>query len=163
MISSQVGRGTIVKVYLPRFQNAAPLGEAEDIQAAIPAGGGERILVIEDEPPVRSVVVETLGDLGYSVIAASDGLEGLAILQSLQRIDLLVTDVGLPGLNGRQVADAARLVRPRLKILFMTGYEGAAAVPARTLDADMSLITKPFAVEALAARVRGLLTGEDAH
>ena len=156
-IESSPGRGTKVHLCLPRFE-----GEVED-EAAAPVDGaataetGETVLVIEDEPVVRGLVVEVLADLGYRVIEAVDGPQGLQIVQSAQRIDLLITDVGLPGLNGRQVADAARALRPDLKVLFMTGYAEKAALVAGSLDARMAVITKPFVMETLATRVREIV------
>ena len=113
--------------------------------------------MIEDEPVVRSLVVEVLADLGYRAIEAVDGPQGLEIVRSSQRIDLLITDVGLPGLNGRQVADAARALRAGLKILFMTGYAENAALASGSLDAGMTLITKPFTMETLLTRVREII------
>ncbi len=106
---------------------------------------------------VRTVIVELLADLGFQIIEADDGPSGLEILQSARRIDLLVTDIGLPGLNGRQVAEAARLMRPDLKVLFMTGYADTAIMRDGFLGPGMEMITKPFAVEALAERVRQMI------
>jgi PAS domain S-box-containing protein len=156
-IESAPGRGTTVHLCLPRFE-----GEADDESpaagdGATPAEAGETVLVIEDEPVVRGLVVEVLVDLGYRVIEAVDGPQGLEIVQSAQRIDLLITDVGLPGLNGRQVADAARARRPGLKVLFMTGYAENAALVTGSLDARMEVITKPFVMETLATRVREII------
>jgi CheY-like chemotaxis protein len=115
------------------------------------------VLVIEDEPVVRGLIVEVLSDLGYTALEAADGPKGLEILQSRRRIDLLVTDVGLPGLNGRQVADAGRTIRPRLKVLFMTGYAENAAIASGFLEPGMQMITKPFAMEVLASRIRDMI------
>jgi PAS domain S-box-containing protein len=158
-IYSELGRGTTVKLYLPRHRGE---GEQEDRPVerrllAPPESAGETVLVIEDEPVVRGLIVEVLNDLGYAALEASDGPMGLEILQSRRRIDLLVSDIGLPGLNGRQVADAARLTRPELKVLFMTGYAENAAFASGFLEPGMAMITKPFAMEALAARVRNII------
>ena len=157
-IDSAVGRGTTVHLCLPRFEGEA---DAEDAAGATAGDAaietGESVLVIEDEPVVRNLVVEVLEDLGYRAIEAVDGPGGLEIVQSAQRIDLLITDVGLPGLNGRQVADAARSLRPDLKVLFMTGYAENAALVFGALDAGMSVITKPFTMDALATRVREII------
>jgi CheY-like chemotaxis protein len=121
-------------------------------------GYGETVLVIDDEPTVRLLVVDALGDAGYRVFEAADGQGGLEVLQSETRIDLLVTDVGLPGgMNGRQVADAGRALRPSLKVLFITGYAENAVVGNGHLDHGMQVITKPFAINALAARVRDMI------
>ncbi len=157
---SKVGAGTTFKLFLPRHRGEARA--ADPAPAAVQparATHGEAVLVIEDEAVVRLLIAEVLHDLGYHALEAADGAEGLAILRSGQRIDLLVTDVGLPGLNGRQVADAARAQRPDLKVLFMTGYAETAAVAAGFLDPGMAMITKPFALEALAAKIRGMIEG----
>ena len=115
------------------------------------------VLVVEDEAVVRGLIVEVLDELGYHAIEAADGPSGLAILQSDQRIDLLITDIGLPGLNGRQVADGGRVSRPDLSVLFMTGYAENAALASGFLDPGMALITKPFTMDALANRVREII------
>jgi PAS domain S-box-containing protein len=157
-IYSELGKGTTMCLYLPRY--AGPDGEAEDVaqEAAIGPGEGETVLVIDDEPTVRSLVVEVLEENGYTAIEAADGPGGLRILQSDTRIDLLITDVGLPGgINGRQVADAARTVRPDLKVLFITGYAENAAVGNGHLEPGMEIITKPFAMATLSAKIRELI------
>ncbi len=116
--------------------------------------------MVDDEPTVRMLVTEVLEDLGYTAIEAADGASGLKVLQSDVRIDLLVTDVGLPGgMNGRQVADAARVARPDLKVLFITGYAENAVISHGHLDAGMHVLTKPFAMEALASRIKELIDG----
>jgi PAS domain S-box-containing protein len=157
-IDSKVGNGATVSLYLPRYAGA---DEDVDDPPALQRGDhgeGETVLVIDDEPTVRMLIVELLEDIGYAVIQAGDGPSGLRILESDARIDLLITDVGLPGgLNGRQVADAARSLRPGLKVLFVTGYAENAAVGNGRLDAGMQVITKPFAIAALGAKVRNLL------
>jgi CheY-like chemotaxis protein len=121
---------------------------------------GEVIVVVEDEPVVRGLVVEVLGELGYRALEAHDGPSGVALLERTPRVDLLITDIGLPGLNGRQVADAARVRWPKLKVLFMTGYAENAAVSRGFLEPGMSMLTKPFAMEALATRIRNIIEGE---
>ncbi len=160
-IYSEVGQGTMVCVYLPRH-----LGDAEDTEAipdlsdAARAKAGETVLVVDDEPTVRMLVTEVLEDLGYAAIEAGDGVSGLKVLQSDVRVDLLVTDVGLPGgLNGRQMADAARQHRPDLKVLFITGYAENAVLNHGHLAHGMQVMTKPFALETLAARIRGIIEG----
>lgn len=121
-------------------------------------GEGEVVLIIDDDPTIRTLVAEALNDTGYSVIEAADGPAGLRILDSNTRIDLLITDVGLPGgINGRQVADAARGGRPGLKTLFITGYAENAVIGKRRLDPGMHVITKPFQIEALIRRVREII------
>jgi signal transduction histidine kinase/CheY-like chemotaxis protein len=158
-IYSEPGEGTMVCLYLPRHRGAAEGTESmPDLADAPRTNAGETVLVVDDEPTVRMLVVEVLEELGYIPIEAADGAAGLKILQSGVPIDLLVTDVGLPGgMNGRQMADAARLVRPGLKTLFITGYAENAVVGNGLLDAGMHVMTKPFAMEALAARIRELI------
>jgi PAS domain S-box-containing protein len=157
-IYSEVGQGTTIKLYLPRYRGAAD-EEAEVARnpEAHAAEQGEVVLVVEDEPVVRGLILEELAELGYTALEAVDGASGLDILRSKRRIDLLVTDIGLPGLNGRQLADAARELRPGLTVLFMTGYAENAALASGFLEPGMEMITKPFAMEALASRIRGLL------
>ena len=157
-IYSEPGHGTTVKLYLPRHRGEEDAEEeaGQPVEAPL-ADDGEVVLVVEDEPVVRGLVVEVLGQLGYHALEAKDGPQGLEILQSPQRIDLLVTDIGLPGLNGRQVADAARVSRPELKVLFMTGYAENAALASGFLEPGMMMITKPFAMDVLAARIREII------
>ncbi|WP_375463658.1 ATP-binding protein [uncultured Methylobacterium sp.] len=158
-IESVVGRGTTVVIELPRHSGNARAPVTAAGPAEMPRGAGETVLVVEDEGIVRDLIVEVLHDLGYAALQAPDGTAGLAVLRSPARIDLLVTDVGLPGLNGRQLADQARETRPDLKVLFMTGYAEGAATPAGFLDPGMAMITKPFAVDALMARIRAMIEG----
>jgi PAS domain S-box-containing protein len=161
-IYSEVGQGTTFKLYLPRYRGAAEEEEPpRRIGDAHQAEEGEVVLVVEDEAVVRGLILEELHELGYAAIEAADGAAGLEIVRSRRRIDLLVTDIGLPGLNGRQLADAARALRPELTILFMTGYAENAALAAGFLEPGMEMITKPFAMEALATRIRALLAREE--
>jgi PAS domain S-box-containing protein len=158
-IYSEVGQGTMVCLYLPRHhaQDAvdAPVPTAEPPE---PAGAGETVLVIDDEPLVRMVVVDVLEELGYRAIEAEDGPQGLRVIRSDVRLDLLITDVGLPnGMNGRQVADAAREVRPDLKVLFVTGYAENAVLNHGHLDPGMQVVTKPFDMARLKERIRGMI------
>jgi PAS domain S-box-containing protein len=160
-IYSEQGQGTMVCLYLPRH-----LGETEgaerlpDLAEAPRAERGETVLVVDDEPAVRMLVTEVLEDLGYVAIEAADGPSGLKLLQSDRRIDLLVSDVGLPGgMNGRQLADAARIGRPALKVLFITGYAENAVVGNGHLEPGMHVLTKPFAMEMLASRIKTIITG----
>ena len=119
---------------------------------------GETVLVVDDEPTVRMLVTDILEDLGYTAIEAADSVAGLKVLQSDVRIDLLVTDVGLPGgMNGRQMADAGRETRPDLKVLFITGYAENALLGNGHLAHGMAVLTKPFPVEAMAARIREMI------
>ncbi|QCQ98171.1 PAS domain-containing protein [Brevundimonas sp. SGAir0440] len=158
-IYSEAGEGAMICLYLPRH-----FGEVDDadlipeVEQAPRAQAGETVMVVDDEPTVRMLVAEILHELGYQCIEASDGAAGLKLLQSGARIDLLVTDVGLPGgMNGRQMADAARIDRPDLKVLFITGYAENAVVGNGHLDPGMHVMTKPFAMEALGSRIRELI------
>ncbi len=158
-IQSEVGRGTQVCLHLPRHGGAVP---EEDPRAALGAppraAPGETVLVVDDEPTVRMLVSEVLEDLGYTAIEAADGVAGLKVLQSDVRIDLLVTDVGLPGgMNGRQMAEAGRETRPGLKVLFITGYAEATVLGHGQLSPGMQVMTKPFVVEVLGARIREMI------
>jgi PAS domain S-box-containing protein len=156
-IYSELGKGTTVCLYLPRFTGTAE-PSTYPTTAAGPAGAGETVLVIDDEPTIRMVIVGVLADSGYATLEAGDGASGLRILQSDARIDLLITDVGLPGgLNGRQIADAARIKRPDLKVLFITGFAENAVVGNGHLAPGMEVITKPFAMTDMAAKVRDLI------
>ena len=159
-IYSELGQGTMVCIYLPRHFGEE---EVEDIHPAAPAlqpSAGETVLVVDDEPTIRMLIVDALGELGYSCAEAADGPSGLKILQSGARFDLLITDVGLPGgLNGRQVADAARALRPELKVLFITGYAENAVLNHGHIQHGMEVLTKPFAVTDLAGRVDRMLRG----
>jgi PAS domain S-box-containing protein len=159
-IYSEVGAGTTVSVYLPRFQGEAHIGEeAEAAAEPHQAAAGQTALVVDDEPLIRLYVDEILEELGYAALEAPDGIAGLKILRSDARIDLLITDVGLPnGMNGRQLADAAREVRPDLKVLFITGYAENALLNHGHLSHGMQVATKPFAMETLAVRIRMLLS-----
>jgi len=159
-IYSEPGRGTMVCLYLPRHLGSVDAAEATPELADAPrADHGQTVLVVDDEPTVRMLVTEVLEELGYGAIEAADGASGLRILQSDARIDLLVTDVGLPGgINGRQMADAGRISRPGLKVLFITGFAENAVVGDGHLEPGMHVMTKPFALEALAGRIRDLIT-----
>ncbi|GAA0595711.1 hypothetical protein GCM10009416_37570 [Craurococcus roseus] len=161
-IYSEPGKGTLVCLYLPRHQGGgADEGAEPAAEAPKPrAGRGETVLVVDDEPTVRMLIGEVLEDLGYTAIEAADGASGLKALRSADRIDLLVTDVGLPGgMNGRQLADAAREARPGLKVLFITGYAENAVLNHGHLDPGMHVLTKPFSMEALASRIKDLIAG----
>ncbi len=160
-LRSAPGQGTTATIYLSRHLGAAaPAAEAGVAADPSVAQAGAVVLAVEDEPAVRMVIADALSDLGYSVLVAENGRTGLGIVESGTRIDLLLTDVGLPGgMNGRQLADAARDRRPGLKVLLVTGYAEAAATGNGLLGQDMEVMTKPFAVDALAARVRGMIGG----
>ncbi|MBU2349914.1 MAG: PAS domain S-box protein [Alphaproteobacteria bacterium] len=159
-IYSEVGEGTTMCLYLPRWTGDLDAEEAPSAPTGPEAGHGETILVIDDEPTVRMLVAEVLIEAGYRVLEAADGPSGLDLLRSDARIDLLVSDVGLPGgMNGRQVADAARVARPGLRVLFMTGYAENAAVGNGLLDPGMEVLTKPFVMADLANKVREMIDG----
>jgi len=148
-IDSKLGRGTSVRLYLPRHHGEIAAQFASAATAAEHAATGETVLVVEDEPVVRAVIVEMLGEQGYQTLEAVDGPSGLRILRANARIDLLVTDVGLPGMNGRQLADEARETRPDLKVLFITGYAESVAISDGFLQPGMEMITKPFDLDNL--------------
>jgi PAS domain S-box-containing protein len=158
-ISSSLGVGTTISLLLPRHsEQEQATSDATNFSSAPRAGVGETVLIVDDEPSVRMLVAEVLGDLGYTAIESADGASALQVLRSDTRIDLLVTDVGLPGgMNGRQLADFGRIARPALKILFITGYAEKAAMGTGGLDKGMAIVTKPFAMEGLAARVKELI------
>ncbi|GEO39514.1 hypothetical protein SAE02_36620 [Skermanella aerolata] len=159
-IYSEEGHGTTVKLYLPRHHGTP---ETADAGPALPepaaANEGETILVVEDEGLVRMLMVQTLEDKGYRVIEAHDAQGAMLILESDMKVDLLATDVGLPGMNGRQLAEAARALRPDLSVLFLTGYAHNAALGDEPLGPRTQLISKPFAVKTLLTKIRTMLEG----
>jgi signal transduction histidine kinase/DNA-binding response OmpR family regulator len=156
-IYSEEGQGTTVKLYFPRYMGNASVDTAS-VEPVIPKSSeGEVILVVEDNDDVRAYSTMILSELGYIVVEAPEADAALKILRSDQRVDLLFTDVVLPGKSGRVLADAAQKVRPDLKILFTTGYSRNAIVHQGRLDAGVQLISKPFTFEQLASRVRDLL------
>lgn len=159
-LRSVEGRGTTVTIHLPRHLGVIDGLKEPDMAATLPdAAASAVVLVVEDEAHVRMVVAEVLADLGYTVLEAGDGRSGLSILQGKTNIDLLLSDVGLPGgMNGRQLADAARQLRPDLKVLFMTGYAGGAAVGNGLMDQGMQVMLKPFGMNVLAARVHAMIS-----
>ncbi len=158
-IYSEVGKGTTVWICLPRHLGEADTGErSPETTDAASAVNGETVLVVDDEPTVRMLVTEVLSDLGYTALEAPEGAAALKLLNSDLRIDLLVTDVGLPGgMNGRQLADAARGVRSGLKVLFITGFAENAVLSHGHLEPGMHVLTKPFMMEVMANRIRSLI------
>jgi nitrogen-specific signal transduction histidine kinase len=154
-IYSEVGRGTTIKLFLRRAE--AEGAAAEDAVGQVPLGQGETVLVVEDDAAVRLIITDVLEELGYRHLEAPDGMKALPILQSGERIDLMVTDVGLPKMNGRQLAEMARAARPTLKILFVTGYAEKAAVRHGFLEPGMAMLMKPFTLDSLANKVREML------
>nr|WP_283099425.1 ATP-binding protein [Pseudomonas sp. MWU15-20650] len=156
-IHSEVGKGTTVSLFLPRF-----VGEMKTQQPLNPtllpfANAGETVLIVEDDPAVRVLVSAVLNELGYGFVEAADANTAVPIIESDQRIDLMISDVGLPGMNGRQLAEIGRQLRPELKVLFITGYAEHAAVRGGFLDPGMQLITKPFTFDLLTAKVREMI------
>ena len=156
-IDSKLGQGTSVRLYLPRHHGDAAAEHASAVRAAEHAATGETVLVVEDEPVVRGVILEMLHDQGYRTLEAVDGPSGLRVLRTNARIDLLVTDVGLPGMNGRQLADQARETRPDLKVLFITGYAESVAISDGFLQPGMEM--KPFDLDNLSQRIRAMVSG----
>jgi CheY-like chemotaxis protein len=156
-IHSEVDKGTTVSLFLPRFVGDIVAPATVD-PAALPfANAGETVLIVEDDPAVRVLVSAVLKELGYGYVEAGDGSSAVPILESDQRIDLMISDVGLPGMNGRQLAEIGRQIRPDLKVLFITGYAEHAAVRGGFLDPGMQLITKPFTFDLLTAKVREMI------
>ena len=155
-IDSEPGQGTTISLFIPLVEHGAE-GESPQVPTPVALGDGQSILVVEDDPQVRMLVTVVLEDLGYAVEVVGDADGALPILASARRIDLLVTDVGLPGLNGRQLAEIARQSRPALPVLFMTGYAEKAQERAAFLEAGMSMIAKPFLLDAFSDAVRSAL------
>jgi signal transduction histidine kinase/ActR/RegA family two-component response regulator len=159
-IYSEPGEGTTVKVYLPRFIRPAakPAPASQKTNVANRRTAGETILVVEDDEEVRRSSVEALREMGYEVLEAGDAMDGVRLIVDRGNIDLLFTDVGLPGgVNGRTLADAARSAQPGLRVLFTTGYTRNAILHNGMLDQGMHFIAKPFNLAALAAKVREVL------
>ena len=160
-IYSEENVGTTMSLYLPRDHGAVGGEPREPLRsAAEPHGAGEVVLIVDDEPTIRMLIGEVLEEFGYAGIEAPDGPTGLKVLQSSVKVDLLITDVGLPGgIDGRQLADAARVTRPDLKVLFITGFAENAVVGNGRLAAGMQVLTKPFDMDVLAHRIRGMIEG----
>jgi PAS domain S-box-containing protein len=158
-IYSEIGNGTTVKLYLPRHVGEVEADKGEgDLMHLDHAVTNRRVLVVDDEPVVRMLILDVLDELGYMALEAEDAASGLKILQNNPEVDMLVTDVGLPGgMNGRQLADAARELFPGVKILFITGYAENAAVGNGLMDVGMEVMSKPFAMDALAAKIGAML------
>jgi len=157
---SEPGHGTSVKIYLPRHIASPAAPEmAEQEPPSIPCAGGEVILVVEDDPEVRFFSVTALMQLGYRVLEAADPSSALSILATKPAVDLLFTDVGLPGINGRVLAERAKSIAPHIKVLFTTAYARNAVVHHGLLDAGVNLLPKPFTIERLARMCRAVLEG----
>ena len=160
-IYSEQGAGAMICIYLPRYLGDSVEQSPEKEAAALPQGyAGRTVLVVDDEPGVRMLAQEVLEEMGYRVLMAPDGPAGMKIIASDEQIDLLITDVGLPGgMNGRQVAEAARAARPGLQILFITGYAENAVLSHGHLAPGVHVLTKPFSIEDLASHVAELIAG----
>jgi CheY-like chemotaxis protein len=160
-IYSEVGLGTTMCLYLPRHLGTAEASPTEPQRAVPVTGSGEVVLVVDDEPTIRMLIADVLEASGYIGLEAADGPGAMKLLQSTQRIDLLITDVGLPGgINGRQLADAARVSRPDLKVLFITGYAENAVIGSGQLAPGIELLTKPFAMEDLSRRIKRIIDNQ---
>lgn len=155
-IDSAPGQGTTISLFIPLVDAGAELEPATEA-SPVALGAGQSILVVEDDPQVRMLVTVVLEDLGYAVEVVGDADGALPVLASARRFDLLVTDVGLPGMNGRQLAEIARQSRPELPVLFMTGYAEKAQERSAFLESGMSMIAKPFLLEAFSDAVRSAL------
>jgi PAS domain S-box-containing protein len=157
-IYSEIGEGTTVKIYLPRHVGAVDNGIEYAPEPLARSEEGETVLVVDDEPTVRMLVGDTLADLGYRGIEAADAASALRVLESDIDIDLLISDIGLPGdMSGKQLAEVARRSRPRLKVLFITGYAENAAIINGHLEPGMHVLSKPFPIDKLAARIRSII------
>ncbi|MGP0150904.1 ATP-binding protein [Pseudomonas oryzihabitans] len=154
-IRSEEGRGTRVSLLFPRHLGAARETLSEEV--SLHPGRGERVLVVEDEPGVRLLIVEVLKDLGYTALEAEDAPTALALLEREPQLDLVVSDVGLPGLSGRELVEEIRRQRPGIAVLLVTGYAEEAMDVQRFLGRDMQLLQKPFAIEVLSERIQELL------
>jgi len=159
-IYSEPGEGTTIRIYLPRSLARVSEAAASSLPEGLQQGSGETILVVEDDPNVRAYVVEALSGVGYRVVEAGDAEAALTVFASNPEIHLMLTDVVMPGMNGRALADMIRQSRPTVKTLFMTGYSRNAIVHQGRLDAGVWLIQKPFSQASLAARIRSLLDAQ---
>jgi signal transduction histidine kinase/CheY-like chemotaxis protein len=155
-IHSKVGIGTTIHLYLPRALADLDEDPVEE-NVATPRGEGEIILVVEDDDRVRLLIITVLEELNYRYIEASNAVSGLALLQSRADVDLLITDMGLPGTTGRQLVDIARRSHPDLRVLFVTGYAEVAAARADLLGAGTDFLAKPFSLDSLGSKVREII------
>lgn len=159
-IYSEIGKGTMVCIYLPRHLGDGEVAEDHSThqQNSDHNSYGKKVLVVDDEAIIRMLIVDVLTELGYDPLEAHDGPSAQRILESETQLDLLITDVGLPGgMNGRQVADAARAKQPGLKILFVTGYAENAVIGNGHLESGMHVLTKPFPIDELSRRISDVL------
>ncbi|MDL5591971.1 PAS domain-containing protein [Bacillus subtilis] len=158
-LDSLPGQGTCVRLYLPRLHSLVPEPVVTEETTQTPTvATGETVVVVEDDPAVRMLVMDLLKELGYRAHEAEDAKGALPLLESDLRVDLLVTDVGLPGMNGRQLAEIARQHRPGLKVLFMTGYAQKAAERQGFLEDGMDMVAKPFSIDLLAGKIRTMIS-----
>ncbi|MHC2439792.1 hybrid sensor histidine kinase/response regulator [Bradyrhizobium sp. USDA 4451] len=155
-IHSTPGQGTSAKIYLPAADQSAV--ETTVHHEASPQGAGQPVLLVEDDPSVRLLIGELLSELGYGTIEAPDSDTAIKLLESGRPIDMMISDVGLPGMNGRQLAEVARKHHPKVPILFVTGYAANAAIRAGFLGTNMAMISKPFQIEELAAKIGEMLS-----
>ncbi|WP_062229082.1 ATP-binding protein [Aureimonas frigidaquae] len=159
-IYSEVGQGAMVCLYLPRHHASVDAIDEPEIAPLVRSLEEKSVLVVDDEPLVRMLIVDAVEELGLTAMEAGDGPQALRILQSDAPIDLLITDVGLPnGMNGRQVADAARQLRPGLKVMFVTGYAENAVLSHGHLEPGMQVVTKPFDMLILSNRIQAMIGG----
>ena len=157
-IYTEIGHGTTIKIYLPRFVGVAPtVTPAQKRAPSTAQASGAAVLIVEDEAGVRRNSAEALTELGYEVLTADSGASALEILRSNTRIDLLFTDIVMPGMSGRQLADATQSIRPALKVLFTTGFTRNAIIHNGTLDAGVNFIPKPFTLDQLADKLQEVL------
>jgi CheY-like chemotaxis protein len=156
---SEIGSGTTVKIYLPRF-----FGETKEVASSFqqptrPGNGSDVVLVVEDDPLMRRLTTEALHELRYTVLDSDNAVDALAILDRRTDITLLFTDVVMPEINGKKLADEALLRRPGIKVLYTTGYTHNAVIHGGVLDPGVHLLTKPFTLEDLAVKLRAVLDG----
>ena len=157
-LGSQVGAGTTVTLFIPRAHRADQAADANP--APVDATKGETILLVEDDMDVRFVHGALISEFGYDFVEAIDGPSAISILNSNQPIDLMITDVGLPGMNGRQLAEIARAIRPALPVLFVTGYAEHGGLNANELSQGMQMITKPVPIDGFLARIKQMINGD---
>lgn len=159
-IESEEGRGTVMRLFLPRSAGEAP-ARTEPVQAPAAARGHETILVVEDDPLVQGYVIAQLGSLGYRTLAAGDGATALALVDQGAKFDLLFTDIIMPGgMNGQQLAEAVRLRRPGMRVLYTSGYTDNTIVHEGHLDPGVALLRKPYRKSELSQKIREMLAGE---